>query len=84
MKTWIFDASVVALLALSGAAQADEKTDICSLATLYGDYGFTITGQILGGLAPGPVNGVALTTFDGRGGLTQTDFVVKSGVPAGR
>lgn len=32
--------------------------------------------------SPGPVNGVALTTFDGQGGLTQTDFVVKSGAPA--
>jgi hypothetical protein len=85
MKTWIFKrmlATVVALLVLSGAAWAQDK-EVCSLATLHGDYGFTITGQILGGLVPGPVSGVALTTFDGQGGLLQTDFVVKNGTPAG-
>jgi hypothetical protein len=83
MKTWICNATLVASMALTGAAQAEDKSDVCSLATLRGAYGFTISGQILGGPAPGPVNGVALTTFDGRGGLTQTDFVVKSGAPAG-
>jgi len=89
MKTWICKwmlATAVALLAVSGAARADDKDkekEVCSLATLQGDYGFTISGQILGGMSPGPVNGVALTTFDGQGGLTQTDFVVKSGAPAG-
>lgn len=85
MSKWICKgmlATVVALVALNGAARADEN-EVCSLATLHGDYGFTISGQILGGPAPGPVSGVALTTFDGQGGLQQTDFVVKSGAPAG-
>jgi hypothetical protein len=89
MKTMFWRATfaaAVALLALSGAVRAqgkDETKEVCSLATLHGDYGFTITGQIIGGPAPGPVSGVALTTFDGDGGLVQTDFVVKNGVPAG-
>jgi hypothetical protein len=83
MRTWFCNATLVASMAISGAAHADDKSDVCSLATLHGDYGFTISGQILGGPAPGPVNGVALTTFDGNGGLTQTDFVVKNGAPAG-
>lgn len=85
MRYWIWKAmlaTIVALLVLSVAVRAGDK-EVCSLATLHGDYGFTISGQILGGPAPGPVNGVALTTFDGQGGLTQTDFAVKNGAPAG-
>jgi hypothetical protein len=77
-------ATAALLLVLPSSAKAqDTGHDGCSLATLHGDYGFTISGQITGGPAPGPVNGVALTTFDGHGGLVQTDFVVKSGAPAG-
>jgi hypothetical protein len=77
-------AAAALLLFLPVPANAqDNGNGGCSLATLHGDYGFTISGQITGGPAPGPVNGVALTTFDGRGGLMQTDFVVKSGAPAG-
>ena len=77
-------AAAALLLFLPVPAKAqDTGNGGCSLATLHGDYGFTISGQITGGPAPGPVNGVALTTFDGHGGLIQTDFVVKNGAPAG-
>jgi hypothetical protein len=87
MKDLLAKAALVVaalLLVLPGPAKAQNSDPGgCSLATLRGDYGFTISGQITGGPAPGPVNGVALTTFDGHGGLIQTDFVVKSGAPAG-
>jgi hypothetical protein len=87
VKTLLAKAALAAaalLLVLPSSTKAqDGKKDGCSLATLHGDYGFTISGQITGGPSPGPVNGVALTTFDGQGGLLQTDFVVKSGAPAG-
>jgi len=83
MKIWICNATLAAAIALTGAAQAQDNGEVCSLATLHGAYGFTISGQILEGPGTGPVNGVALTTFDGQGGLIQTDFVVKSGAPAG-
>ena len=87
MKT-IFAKAALAVTALilflpSSTKAQDGNKDGCSVATLHGDYGSTISGQIIGGPAPGPVNGVALTTFDGHGGLIQTDFVVKSGAPAG-
>jgi hypothetical protein len=53
----------------------------CSNLTLFGQYAFTITGQILAPAAvAGPVAGVALTTFDGYGNLTQVDHVVHNGV----
>jgi hypothetical protein len=89
MKTWICNTALVALMGMAVTAHAYdftppyERSDVCSRATLLGAYSFTISGQILGGPAPGPVNGVAVTTFDGQGGLSQTDFVVKSGAPAG-
>ena len=51
----------------------------CSLASLSGNYGFTLTGQILAGPTAGPVAGVALTTYGGNGGLTQVDHVVHNG-----
>lgn len=52
----------------------------CSNETLHGRYAFTVTGQIL---APAPaaglVSGVAITEFDGAGGLRQVDHVVHNG-----
>jgi len=63
------------------AATASAQTPACSNATLTGTYAFTITGQILApAAAVGPVAGVALTTFDGGGNLTQVDHVVHNGV----
>jgi hypothetical protein len=53
----------------------------CSNATLNGNYAFTISGQILAPPpAAGPVDGVALTHFDGNGNMNQVDHVVHNGV----
>lgn len=83
MKIWICNAALAASMAMALTAQAHDGAGICTQATLHGAYAFTISGQILGGPAPGPVNGVAVTTFDGQRVVSQTDFVVKSGAPAG-
>jgi hypothetical protein len=50
---------------------------ICTNAILEGDYGFTITGtRPSGPNAPiETIVGVAMTHFDGNGGLTQTDNI---------
>lgn len=78
---------LVALSALLAGGNVFTALGACSSATLRGDYGFTITGQILQNPLPeniGPVAGVALTTFDGAGSLTQLDHVVHNGnVPQG-
>ena len=93
MKYWsrsgMFGAAV-ALLTLSGAAQAQSTDDDeCSNATLQGDYGFTVHGQLLGLVtatgpqyfsAPVPIDAVAMTNFDGRGKLTQVGVNVVNGV----
>jgi len=69
------------LLLVTSAASARGQSGPCSNATLSGEYGFTITGQILGGPAAGPLVGVAMVFHDGRGHLTQLDHVLTNGNP---
>ena len=61
----------------------DDRGGRCSNRTLRGDYGFDIGGTVLAGPRAGLLRGVALTHFDGHGGLSQVDFVTNNGVPAG-
>ncbi len=63
---------------LSGRAAAQGR---CNSYLIKGKYGFTIEGQKLGGPGPlGPQVGVAMTNFDGVGGLSQIDTVIIGGV----
>ncbi|MGH9453948.1 MAG: hypothetical protein ACRD2O_08265 [Terriglobia bacterium] len=64
-------------LAVSGRAQSAT----CTMASLSGAYAFTVTGQFVAGPPMGPIAGVAMTTFDGKGGLSQVDHVLHNGVP---
>jgi hypothetical protein len=81
----------ISMLALAGVlatcfvARADTDDGPCSNRTLRGNYGFAIEGLILAipGApalpAPLPLRAVALTTFDGKGNLTQLDHYVVNG-----
>jgi hypothetical protein len=52
----------------------------CNDRLIEGTYGFTVQGAKLAGPGPvGPQVGVALTEFDGKGGLTQIDTVTVNG-----
>jgi len=65
-------------LATQSMAQSTDN-DSCNNATLRGDYAFTISGQIF--IPSGPViqrEGIAMTHFDGAGGLSQVDVVLSS------
>jgi hypothetical protein len=83
MKNWFCKgtlAAAVACLTLGGAVLAQAGS--CSNASLKGEYGQTISGELLPG--PGvvlPQNGVAMTHFDGKGKFSQVDFVVINGSP---
>lgn len=68
---------------ISGGAQAQSAdNDGCTNATLFGDYAFRVDGQLLPpGSSPVVREGVAMTHFDGVGGLTQVDFVMSNGAP---
>ena len=72
-----------ALLVPAAAFGQRGDHDGCSNETLRGDYGFRISGNILNSEGAPVVNreGVAMTHFDGNGGLTQVDFVMANGVP---
>lgn len=71
------------LLAPIGAFAQESDNDGCTDATLKGDYGFRITGAILNaaGASVDSREGVAMTHFDGKGGLSQVDWVMSNGVP---
>jgi hypothetical protein len=75
-----------ASLASGTLAMAQSDDGSCSNRTLFGDFGFAIEGVLLSPppgvpIAPGsPVRGVALTHFDGKGGLTQVDHIVVAGL----
>lgn len=70
---------MVAVLGWVTRAGAQIDSTGCSARTIRGEYAFTVTGEI--GPARTPLRAVALTTFDGQGGLEQVDFVTLNGVP---
>ncbi|HWT84086.1 MAG TPA: hypothetical protein VN648_35485 [Candidatus Methylomirabilis sp.] len=79
-KTWGL-ASLLGGLVLTALMPAIAQAQ-CSSETIFGTYAFRISGVIYG---PGGKliqrDGVALTRFDGVGGLTQEDFVMSQGTP---
>jgi hypothetical protein len=78
MKQSVFAAGVSLFFLGMSAASAHGQSGPCSNATIRGEYGFTVTGQILG---VGPVTAVAMTSFDGEGNLHQVDYGLVNGVP---
>jgi len=67
-------------LAMTSMAQ-DAPSPDCSNRTLNGDYAFRLSGELF---TPGGLiyrDGVAMTHFNGNGGLTQVDWVMANGVP---
>lgn len=87
MKSMNRAASAVVLMAAFsftapvGAAEpeaAGTPAAECSNHTVRGDYGFVIEGTLPSGVK---VRGVAMTQFDGKGGLTQVDYATFDGVP---
>ncbi len=73
---------IVTCAAMASARKAIAQKDDsrCNNRLIEGTYGFTLEGDKLAGPGPvGPQVGVAMTTFDGEGNLTQTDSVVIGG-----
>jgi hypothetical protein len=70
--------TLTVLLLTATALWGQDNVTTCTNATLQGDYGFTVTGtrpSALGATTIETVVGVAMTTFDGNGNLTQTDNI---------
>lgn len=82
MKKGVIIVAIVTCVALAWPRRATAQTDDrrCNERLIEGTYGFTLVGDKLAGPGPiGPQVGVAMTTFDGAGSLTQTDSVVIDG-----
>ncbi len=75
--------ALAAVLTLAtSVARAQTDGNGCSDVTLTGSYAFRVSGQIFGPNASVTQrDGVAMTSFDGQGTLTQADFVMSNGVP---
>jgi hypothetical protein len=82
MKKGVIILAIVTCVAPAWPRQAAAQTDDphCNNRLIEGTYGFTLVGDKLSGPGPvGPQVGVAMTTFDGTGNLTQTDSVAIDG-----
>jgi hypothetical protein len=68
-------------LALAASSTLTAHASACSNLTIKGTYAFTIHGTVFlpGGAPPLLVDGLAKTTFDGNGNLTQLDAVAGDG-----
>jgi hypothetical protein len=81
----LISAAVVAMVLLTSHATLAQPTTShrCNDQLIKGTYGFVVEGERLMGPPPlGPLKGVALTTFDGKGGLTQVDSISTNGFAA--
>ncbi|HLV86431.1 MAG TPA: hypothetical protein VKV39_05595 [Candidatus Sulfotelmatobacter sp.] len=82
-KKLVVNGVAMALLMLGtalGSGYGQSTTPACNDRLITGSYGFTIQGSKLSGQgAAAPQVGVAMTAFDGKGGLTQIDTVTVNG-----
>jgi len=76
MKFRIYFVLLLLALAASSAVTAHAN---CNDSTIKGSYAFTVHGQIFTPNGPLLVDGIAKTTFDGNGNLTQVDAVAVNG-----
>lgn len=76
-------ALVLSVPLTTSVLQGQTDSKFCNNRLLNGNYGFAVEGYKLAGPVgspTGPMRGVAMTTFDGNGNLTQLDTVVVNGV----
>lgn len=73
--------SLLLTLVVVGSQSPTAHASACSNLTIKGTYAFTIHGTVFlpGGAPPLLVDGLAKTTFDGNGNLTQLDAVAVNG-----
>ncbi|MGA8491262.1 MAG: hypothetical protein WB711_12620 [Terriglobales bacterium] len=82
MKKLMTNTTSLILFALAalGSGYAQSNSGSCSDKLIAGNYAFTVQGTKLAGAGPtGPMVGVAMTEFDGKGGLSQIDTVTVDG-----
>jgi hypothetical protein len=70
---------ILLVMALAASSEVTARGRECTDSTIKGTYAFTIHGQILTPGGPLLVDGIAKTTFDGEGNLTQVEAVAING-----
>jgi hypothetical protein len=70
---------ILLVIALAASSAVTAHARECTNSTIKGDYAFTIHRQILTPGGPLLVDGIAKTTFDGDGKLTQVAAVAING-----
>lgn len=70
-------AMVLAPVSYARSIEDQDKDDECTVASLYGSYGYFLSGPLIG---LGPVAAVGIVTLDGGGGLSARDTVSNNGV----
>ena len=67
-------------LALAASSAVTAQASVCSNSTIRGSYAYTIHGQVF--IPNGPIlliDGLARTTFDGEGNVTELDAIAANG-----
>ena len=68
------------LLGMAGNASARQNDPSCTVATLKGSFGYTVTGVLTAGPTPGPFAAVGRLTFDGAGNFQNIRTISRNGV----
>lgn len=72
-------ASVWVLGVISTAYADTDKREGCSVTTLKGSYGYTVTGALVAGPSAGPFAAVGRLVFDGRGTFENNRTISRNG-----
>lgn len=67
-------------LSLAASSAVTAKASVCDNSTIRGNYAYTIHGQVF--IPNGPtlfIDGLARTTFDGQGNVTELDAIAVNG-----
>ena len=72
--------ALIFALAVAAISASTAKASVCNNASIRGDYAYTIHGQVF--VPNGPIlaiDGLAKTTFDGMGNISELDAVAVNG-----
>jgi hypothetical protein len=72
-------ASLVALAIVTTAHADNDKQEDCSVATLKGSFGYTVTGALVTGSGAEPFAAVGRLTFDGTGNFENIRTISRNG-----
>ena len=76
-------AALLCAMTTNASAHPDERAR-CTVATLKGSFGYTVTGSLAGGPSAGPFAAVGRITFDGAGNFANVRTISRNGAITSR